>query len=514
MKNRFTSSIAGASILLSGFSIFSKGIGFIREMIYAKNFGLSSEFDLFLTCAALPIVINTAVLYLGQHYFIPAYNKLASESDSDGIEFLNNTFWNFIIAGILISLLLLISSKIIIGFFLSNLGYDLQAKGLRIFVLFLITLPFNFGMSIVTAYMQAKFKFIYPAISQLVVNITIIIVVFFFTGLFKIFVLPISFIAAYFLGFLMIIRPVMSGLGLKRYLKKRESFKTVDGKNLFYLVVIESLSLSYILIDRYFIGKIPAGGLAALNYALVIYLLPVSIFSITLTTTMFSKFAFSSARSANTLKLDFNKAIGINSFIIIPIMFVIFLWGDVFLKIFYERGAFTASDTIRTHKVLQFYIVSLVFYSAYLIAVKLFYSINRYALIMYLSIAAFFLKILLNYLFVDKLFQNGLALSTSLIYLFLFVLAFYYAVRQINMNNYWSCYVSIVYYLLNGILSYLIMRVCFIFITDQELWAKACEMILFLVIYVLNSFYLDNYESRVLKKTSEALFGRILGKLT
>jgi putative peptidoglycan lipid II flippase len=349
--------------------------------------------------------------------------------------------------------------------------------------------------------MQAKFNFIYPAIAQLVVNITIIFIVYFFTGVFKIFVLPISFIISYIIGFLMIIRPVLPELGLRRYLKNRKRFKPVDSKNLFYLIIIEALSLSYILIDRYFIGKIPTGGLAALNYALVIYSLPVSIFSITLTTTMFSKFALSSVKSVKSLKTDFNNALGINSFVIIPIVFVLFFWGDVFLKVFYERGAFSASDTLQTHKVLQFYIISLVFYSAYLIAVKLFYSINQYALIMYFSIAAFLMKIIFNFLFVDKLSQNGLALSTSLIYLFLFVIAFYYAVRKINMHNYLSCYMSITYFLLNGILSYIVMKLCFVFLTGPAIGIRAGEIVSFLAIYIFNSFYLDNFESRVLKNS-------------
>jgi putative peptidoglycan lipid II flippase len=362
--------------------------------------------------------------------------------------------------------------------------------------------------------MQAKFKFIYPAISQLAINVTIIIIVYFFTGIFKIFVLPVSFIVAYMIGFLMIIRPVMPELGLKTYLKNKKKFKPDGEKNLLYLIIIESLSLSYILIDRYFIGKIPTGGLAALNYALVIYSLPVAVFSITLTTTIFSKFARSSVKSAKSLKTDFNNALGINSFVIVPIMFLLFFWGDTFLKVFYERGAFSAADTLQTHRALQFYIISLVFYSAYLIAVKLFYSINRYALIMYLSIAAFFLKILFNYLLVDKLYQNGLALSTSLIYLFLFIMAFYYAVRQVNIHNYLSSYMSIIYFLLNGILSFGVMRLSFVIIKGQGLGIRIGEIVVFLLIYLFNSFYLDNYESNILKNSFNTLFKGLIEKIS
>jgi putative peptidoglycan lipid II flippase len=507
-------SIAGASIILSGFSVFSKGVGFIREIMFARNFGLSSEFDLFLTCAALPTVINTSVIYLGQHYFIPAYNKLNNQSESKGDEFLNYTFWLFISGGLFIALLLLILSKLFVGFYLSNISPEVQVRGRQIFLLFLITIPVNSGFSIITAYMQAKFNFIYPAISQLILNIVIIILVFFLTSYFKIFILPVSFIIAYYFAFFILIKPVFKKLDFKIKLIFRNKYELLNLKNLLFLIVIESLSLSYILIDRYFIGKIPTGGLAALNYANVIYSLPISIFSISLITTMFSKFSHSSIRSDNQLENDFNNAISINSYVIIPIMFLLYFWGDIFLKIFYERGAFSAADTLQTHKALQFYVVSLVFYSAYLIAVKLFYSINRYAVIMYLSIAAFFLKILFNYLLVNKLDQNGLALSTSLIYLFLFIMAFYYAVRQINMHNYLSSYLSIVYFLLNGSLSYTVMRLSFVFINGKGLGIKAGEIVVFLLIYLFNSFYLDNYESKILKNSFSTLLKGIMEKIS
>src|ERR1035437_5239715 len=105
-------SIAGASIILSGFSVLSKGVGFIRETVYARNFGLSPDFDSFSQCSALPTFINTSVLFLGQHYFIPAYNKLNNPSESKGDLFLNYTFWLFIFGGISLSLILLLLSKL------------------------------------------------------------------------------------------------------------------------------------------------------------------------------------------------------------------------------------------------------------------------------------------------------------------------------------------------------------------------------------------------------------------
>ena len=506
-------SIAGASILLSGFSVFSKGVGFIREIIYARNFGLSPEFDLFLTCAALPTVINTSVLYLGQHYFIPAYNKLNNQSESKGDEFLNYTFWFFISGGIFLSLLLLFLSNLFIGFYLSNMSSEIQVKGHQIFLLFLITIPVNSGFSIITAYMQAKFNFIYPAISQLILNLIIILLVYFLTSNLKIFILPVSFIIAYFISLIILIKPVLNKLDFKiKYIFKNK-FELLNINNLLFLIVIESLSLSYVLIDRYFIGKIPSGGLAALNYANVIYSLPVSIFSISLITTMFSKFSQSSVRSDEQLKSDFKNAININSFVIIPIMFLFYFWGDIFLKIFYERGAFSPRDTILTHQALKYYIVSLVFYSSYLIAVKLLYSINNYKLIMWLSVISFFLKIILNIILVTDLYQNGLALSTTIIYIFLFITAFYFISEKINIKDKTYNYIPILYFLINGILSFIIVDICLSFLPGAKLIYIVLQIMCFLAIYLFNSFFLKNYEYKMLSDSMISIFSNLKQKI-
>ena len=43
MSKKFTSTIAGASILITGVGLISRGFGFIREVVYANNFGLQKS---------------------------------------------------------------------------------------------------------------------------------------------------------------------------------------------------------------------------------------------------------------------------------------------------------------------------------------------------------------------------------------------------------------------------------------------------------------------------------------
>ncbi len=510
-SNKFTSSIARASVILTAIGFLSKGIGFVREIIYANNFGLSSEFDLFLSSAALAVVINSAIIYLCQHYFIPAYNKIiidGNEENQDvkGDDFFNYTFYWFLFGGIILSLLLFAFSKFIIDFYLSSLSSDLQETGYKIFLIFLITIPINAVMSVLTSYMQANFNFIYPALSQILLNTTIIILVLFFTDLFQIFIIPVSFVIAYIICFIVLVKPVRKKLKFRLSHIFNVRYKLSQINILISLIFIEGLSLSYVLIDRYFIGKIPEGGISALGYALVIYSLPVSLFSIPLITTMFSKFSYSFLKSPELLQNDFKNALGINTFIIIPIVFILFFKGDFFLHIFYERGKFSADDTFLTHDVLKYYTISLIFFSTYLIIVKLLYSIDKYSLVLKISIIAFFLKIIFNILLVDDLKQNGLALSTSFIYIFLFLTSFYFGIKKNISEGKYSHINKIIYFIFSGAGSYLIIKILIEILGYNGLISDVIFIISFLIIYCLNSLIINDSEVNIIKRTLFSIF--------
>ena len=92
MKQKFTSTIAGASIFISVIGLLSRGLGFIREMIFANNFGLETEFDLYLVAAVLPITINSIILYIGQNYFIPGFQKSNSVNQEESHKYYNQSF--------------------------------------------------------------------------------------------------------------------------------------------------------------------------------------------------------------------------------------------------------------------------------------------------------------------------------------------------------------------------------------------------------------------------------------
>jgi peptidoglycan biosynthesis protein MviN/MurJ (putative lipid II flippase) len=125
---------------------------------------------------------------------------------------------------------------------------------------------------------------------------------------------------------------------------------------------------------------------------------------------------------------------------------------------------------------------------------------------MWLSVISFFLKIILNIILVTDLYQNGLALSTTIIYIFLFITAFYFISEKINIKDKTYNYISILYFLINGILSFIIVDICLSFLPGAKLIYIVLQIMCFLAIYLFNSFFLKNYEYKMLSDSMISIF--------
>jgi len=498
MKTDTVYSIARASIVLSSLSLMSKAIGFGREVIYAKTFGLSSEYDLFLSSTALITVINIAFIFLIQHYFIPTYYRLKNESPQSGENFFNYTFWWSIFIGILLVLILYLVARPLLSAYIQGVSQIKLDKGIKIFSIYLFTIPFNNGIALISAYMQAKFKFVFPAVSQIILNIIVIVLVFFFSDKINVFILPIAFVFANIIAFIILLRPVINIISFNFIKLFNSEIGKIEYHKLFYLLIIELLSLSYFFVDRYFISRIPEGGIAAMNYAVVIFALPISIISIPLNTTLFSRFSRDNVRSISNTKSDLFKSIQISTFIIMPLSFILYFWGGSILHVFFQRGAFNSNSTYLTFQVLKVYSIGLVFYSGYLIFVKFFYSLNQYKTVMWLSIIAFIFKIIFNISLINNYVQNGMAFSTSLVYIFLFFAGYYSLNRSSIKGNVLIPGSQIIYYLFNSIISFMITS--FLISVDgsrYELIRVLVMLLVFISIYLGNSFIIGDKEANI-----------------
>ena len=97
--------------------LLSRGLGFIREMLFANTFGLENEFDLYLVGAVLPITLNTVLLFIGQNYLVPVFQNVNKLSPEDSQKQYNQAFIMFFGTGTLIAIVLFLTSDFIINIY-------------------------------------------------------------------------------------------------------------------------------------------------------------------------------------------------------------------------------------------------------------------------------------------------------------------------------------------------------------------------------------------------------------
>ena len=492
---KFTSTVAGASLLITVVGLIGRGLGLIREAIFANFFGLNVQYDLYLVGAVLPITINTIILYLGQNYFIPNYNKIKIESEEKAHRFTNSTFWIFVLGGIILSAILFLFSQSIVELYLQNSSLSSKNTAVIVFRVFILTIPLNAAVSILSAFLQSEYEYKFPAYSQLLLNIAIIILVLFFSSGWGVYTIPAGYIIGSLLQvlYLLINSKNAISFNLLKILKDKSVIVFINSSFLL-TVLIESISQIYLIADRYLYNEVDKGGIAALNYALNLFVLPISIISVALSTALFPKLSRSfSENSHGELENRMNNFFSMNLFMFIPVSVIFIFYGDLIIKILFERGAFNLHDTRMTFEVLKIYSLSLIFYSSYVVVNKLLYSTDLAKQLLIITIAGCLLKIIFNFVFVKSMHQEGLALSSTLSYIFFFIASLLLVFRKIKISNKTIFFKELLFCSVNALISYLITN--FIFTSEipgSNLLIRVLQIIIFISIYLLNSYLIGH----------------------
>lgn len=503
MSNKFTSTIAGASIFISILGLISRGLGFIREMIFANNFGLETEFDLYLVGAVLPITINTVLLYISQNYFIPEFQRVGS---SQSQKYFRQSILIFTVAGLLFACLLFLASETVVNFYMPSADLNSQETAILVFRIFLITIPFSAAISVLSALLQSLYEFKYPAISILFLNISIIILLILFSDQYGVYIIPVGYVAGTILQFLYLLSKSRKFLKFDFRLDKEELniSRSILSSSIVIIILIESMSQLYSIFDRYFYGQISPGGIASLNYALIIWFLPVSIFSISLATAVFPVITKAINDDSHTeIEKIYNESISMNVFLFVPLAFILFFYGDVLIKIFFERGKFVKESTEMTFGVLKFYSISLVFYSVYAVFNKIFYSIKSANILLYITGGGVILKLLLNFVLVEY-HQDGLALSTSISFIFFFSASYIFLNKRLKIKERTLFIRDFLFHIINCIICFLVVTIFSNLFFGNVLFNELFKIILFISLFIVNILIIKHKALNI----TQRVFGR------
>lgn len=488
MVKKFTSTIAGGAIFITLIGLIGRGLGVIRESIFANYFGLSQKYDLYLVAIVFPVTINSIFIYFTQNFYIPKYHQLKIESEEKAKNFTNSVFWFFAGFGILTSVILIIFSDVIINAYVITKDINQINIAISIFRIFIFSIPFGFSSSILSAILQANYEFKFPPFSQLFLNVFIILTVVLFSNGIGIFSIAWGNLIGVIFQFAYLYLKTTKLITLEINHIKISYVKKIFDISFISILLIEILGQVYLLSDRYFLHSVESGGIAALNYSYNIYLLPISIISMALATAMLPRLSSLISEGAKVeLTRNMNLFIEVTLFLFTPIAIIFFFDGDVIIKILFQRGKFLLNDTIITSNTLKLYTLSLIFFATYSGINRLLYSTKMIRQLLTVVILAAISKIFFNFILVEYFEQDGLALSTSISFLILFVGSYIILIyKKIIFISYFFIK-NFALNIFNGFASYIIINLIFQSLFGEGVILRLIMINLFITMYIINA---------------------------
>jgi putative peptidoglycan lipid II flippase len=397
--------------------LVSRPLGYVREAIQAYLFGATLLVDAFVIAFNFPEMIQ--ILFFSgatSAFLVPVCSRYLH--DREEFSKIYSLFVNVaIIITALISVVLLIASEPVMR--LIAPGFDMEAKRVAryLFIIMIPMIPLHALLSVMKAFLNAKEHFAAPELSGIIWNLLFILAALTLNGTIGIYSLAVGVTVGAFAQMLLQI-PYLRKHGVRyRMILPLDHPSFSQAKKLFAGALIAT---SIVPINS-FIGRIiasflPAGEVASLSYAFRIFILPFSLFAVPTYTVLFSKISrLYHEEDWEGIRSHIDSSLVLICITLIPSTIFLCLAGDVLVKLLYERGAFTAKDTLMTHRALFGYSVGLIFYALSLSLVRIFNARHDMKTPAIIGLTSIGLNALLAYLLMMPLKNLGIALATSVV---------------------------------------------------------------------------------------------------
>ncbi len=520
-KKDFSTGVLKAASLIALVTIFSKIIGFIRDIVIANCYGTSLVSDAYFYAYQIPAL---AIILLGgvggpfHSATVAVFSKIIpdfSTKPSEGVNKLYSTFItiSLILFTVLGALFFIFADKIM-ALIVSEGNPELislAAQHLRIMTpVFIIGGIIGIYYGILITYK----KFMLPNISPILMSLAIILMITFVkndtSGIVLAWATTVGAVAQFLLQF-----PQIKRLGF-RFKPNLQIKGNVELKNLMELLFPAALSSTvgqlHVYVDMFFASCLVAGAWTAIGYANRIFQFPVGILVTAFLVPLFPIFSrLVAEKDFDGIRNYFNKGVGVLFFCSIPIIIGILTVGEDCIRLVFERGTFDAQSTRMVTEALLFLSLVIVPYVFRDSITRVYYAFNDSKTPFVVAFSSIVLKYLANFLFINVLGMqiSGITLSHAVVTCFNAILLGWLIKDKINLEygrlwkNSWKMVVA-------GAVSGLLCWLTAMFFDGDT------KIILALKVLVVSVVCLTSYVgvNLVLKmEYCEILFDRLKGKV-
>ncbi len=397
----------------------AKGMGLLRDIMVAGAYGTTTAAIAYETASKLPVTVFDLVLGgVVTSAFIPVYNSISvKEGKKQALSFAQS-YLNFILViTAAITVLGTVFAPYLVSFMapeLDEVSRALAADLTRIMFPMVIFCGTAFSF---VGYLQSEGEYNIPALISLISNLIMVGYLLFLNRYFGITGLAVSMLIGWAAQAAVQI-PWMKKHGFRFSIKAKlntEPLRRAAVNALPILVATWTGPVCNLINTRLASGIEGGRAITALGYANRLYIIIVGVFSFVATNLLFPTF---SRAAASGDRDESNRLIRISlktlTFIIAPISAGIMVLARPFTALIYERGDFTADDTLLTAEALTFYAVGMVFSAVNEVLTKAFFAEEKTKIPMISAICSMVFNIALITLFGEHFGVGGIALVSGI----------------------------------------------------------------------------------------------------
>lgn len=424
-----STTILKAAWIIAVVTIFSKALGFVRDIIVANYYGATTVSDAYFYAYQIPAL---AVILLGgvggpfHSATVAVFSKIIPDFNVKAPEHAKKLFNTFVTASFVfffvLAVLFFVFANQIMSIIISGDNnahlISLAAKHLQIMS---PTILIGGLVGIMYGILVTYNEFLIPNISPMMVSLVIIGALMITGGDKTGYVLAgATMIGACCQLLLQLPKVIKIGFNFKPNFNflNNPDFKTIL-ELLFPAVLSSTVGQIHIYVDMFFASILEEGAWTAIGFANRIFQFPVGILVTAFLVPLFPVFSKLVAQKEwDGIKNYFNKGVGVLLLAAIPVIIGIICVGQDAVALVFQRGAFDSKATFMVTEALWFLSFSIIPYVFRDSITRLFYSFNDSKTPFIIAFSSIVLKVVLNMLLVKRLGIAGITLSTSLVTLF------------------------------------------------------------------------------------------------
>ena len=403
-----------STLQITFLSLISIIFSFVLQMIVAYYFGTEFERDAYFVAIVIPTYISSIFIGSFGVIFLPKVIEVLNKEDKQSLsEFISLSFLLLTLILLLVIFVCIIFSNEIISFFAQGYNSDQIIFTSKLLKIVVPTVVFSVLSSLMGALFQIEHKFIRPALVPIISSVVSVLFVIIFSNKIGILGLAYGFLLGSFISFIFLF-PIIKEYNLKVKINLRNIHITTFLKTVIPLFLTGILFRSTGVIERVIASSLPEGNISYLGYSnqLLMAFLAITVSGISVTSFPVLSKLWTEGKKEE-IEMFFAENLRLILLISAPIIISVIVFGDLFVKIIFERGAFTQLSTLAVSEALSWFMGAFLFQGLGAMVMKVFYLSGKTITVSIISIIELCIYFLLSF-FLSKYYGFiGLAMALS-----------------------------------------------------------------------------------------------------